>query len=71
ASRALSLMLRDTLLTGEEYYAMAAGLADSDAPATGEIRLTEWIAEHAADLGRRYANELDRHFRIPTRHPLP
>jgi NADH dehydrogenase len=71
ASRALSLMLRDTLLTGEEYYAMAAGLADSDAPATGEIRLTEWIAEHAAELGRRYANELDRHFRIPTRHPLP
>lgn len=63
ASRALSLLLRDTLLTGEEYYAMAAGLADSDAPATGRILLTEWITEHAAELGRRYANELDRHFR--------
>jgi uncharacterized protein YbjT (DUF2867 family) len=63
ASRALSLVLRDTLLTSEEYHAMAEGLADSDAPATGQIRLTDWITEHADDLGRRYANELDRHFR--------
>jgi uncharacterized protein YbjT (DUF2867 family) len=63
ASRALSFVLRDTLLTSEEYHAMADGLADSDAPATGQIRLTDWITEHADDLGRRYANELDRHFR--------
>ena len=65
ASRALSLILRDTLLTSEEYHAMADDLADSDAPATGQIQLTDWINEHAADLGRRYANELDRHFRPP------
>jgi uncharacterized protein YbjT (DUF2867 family) len=63
ASRALSLVLRDTLLTSEEYHAMADGLADSDAPATGHIRLTDWITEHAGELGQRYANELDRHFR--------
>jgi len=24
---------------------------------------TEWVAEHGAELGRHYANELDRHFR--------
>jgi NADH dehydrogenase len=65
ASRVLSLLLRDTLLSSEEYYGMADGLADSDAPVAGEIKLTEWIAEHAAELGRRYANELDRHFRVP------
>ncbi|MGI8761340.1 MAG: SDR family oxidoreductase [Jatrophihabitantaceae bacterium] len=63
ASRALSVLLRDTLLTREEYLAMADGLADSDAPATGTIVLTDWIAEHGTELGRRYANELDRHFR--------
>lgn len=62
-SRALSLALHDTLLTGEEYRAMAAGLADSDAPASGSIVLTDWIAEHRDELGREYANELDRHFR--------
>jgi len=61
-SRVLGLILRDTLLTGDEYHAMADGLADSDAPASGRIVLTDWIAEHAADLGRRYANELKRHF---------
>jgi NADH dehydrogenase len=62
-SGALGLLLRDTLLTRQEYQAMAAGLADSDAPSTGEIVLTDWLAQQSADLGRRYANELDRHFR--------
>jgi uncharacterized protein YbjT (DUF2867 family) len=62
-SGALGAVLRDVLLTREEYDAMADGLADSDAPATGEIRLTDWIAKHGDSLGRTYASELDRHFR--------
>jgi hypothetical protein len=45
-SRAVGLALRDTLLTLDEYHAMAGGLADSDDPATGTIMLTDWIAEH-------------------------
>lgn len=65
ASRVLGVALHDRLLTREEYRAMAAGLADSDAPATGATVLTEWVARHAEQLGRRYANELDRHFRAP------
>ncbi len=59
----LDLVLRDTLLTADEYRAMAAGLADSDAPATGSVVLTDWIREHGRELGRHYANELDLHFR--------
>jgi len=62
-SAILGVLLRDVLLTAEEYQAMAAGLADSAAPATGQIRLTEWLTRHAGSLGRTYANELDRHFR--------
>jgi len=62
-SAALGLVLRDVLLTGEEYRAMADGLADSDAPSTGETAFTDWVARHGAELGRRYANELDLHFR--------
>ena len=31
----LGLVLRDVLLTGDEYRAMAAGLADTDGPTTG------------------------------------
>lgn len=59
----LGLALRDTLLTREEYLALADGLADSDAPATGATSLTEWITRHGQTLGRTYAHELRRHFR--------
>jgi uncharacterized protein YbjT (DUF2867 family) len=60
---ALGLVLRDVLLTGEEYRAMAGGLADTEWPATGPTSVMEWVRTHADALGRRYANEIDRHFR--------
>jgi len=59
----LGLVLRDVLLTGDEYRAMAAGLADTEGPATGSGSVSEWIREHGDVLGRTYANEIDRHFR--------
>ena len=62
-SRVLGTVLRDVLLTPDEYRAMAEGLADSDAPATGTVRLSEWVTEHRGTLGTEYANELERHFR--------
>ena len=61
--RVLGAVLHDVPLTPDEYRAMADGLADSDAPATGTVRLSEWITEHRGTLGTEYANELDRHFR--------
>jgi uncharacterized protein YbjT (DUF2867 family) len=61
----LNLALRDTLLTGAEYASMAAGRADSAGPATGSIVFTDWVHAHGDELGRWYANELDRHFRKP------
>ena len=63
AARLLGLALRDTLLTAEEYHMMADGLADTEGPATGDIALTQWMADHKDNLGRVYANELTRHFR--------
>lgn len=59
----LGLALRDVVLTREEYGAMAAGLADTDGPATGTTSLLDWLAAHGPTLGLQYANELDRHFR--------
>ncbi len=59
----LNVVLRDTLLTADEYASLAAGRADSAGPTTGKIALTAWIEAHGDQLGRRYANELDRHFR--------
>jgi NADH dehydrogenase len=61
----LGRFLRDVLLTGEEYRAMAAGLADTDGPATGETSVSQWVRDHGDTLGRVYANEIDRHFRRP------
>jgi len=62
AARVLGLALRDVLLTPDEYWAMAAGLADTDGPPTGSTALSAWLAEHGDSLGLRYANELERHF---------
>ena len=62
-SGVLGAVLHDVLLTREEYQGMAAGLADSDGPSTGQVSLTDWIAKHGDSLGRAYANELDRHYR--------
>jgi NADH dehydrogenase len=62
-SRLLGLALRDVLLTGDEFRAMAAGLADVEGPATGNTKMSEWLAEHGPTLGLTYFNELDLHFR--------
>jgi NADH dehydrogenase len=63
AAAVLGAALRDVLLTAEEYQAMADGLATSDAAASGTASLMDWIAGHGDELGRVYANELDRHYR--------
>lgn len=61
-SRILGLALRDALLTRDEYRAMAEGLADSEAPSTGSISISTWIADRGNRLGLQYANEIERHF---------
>ncbi len=61
---ALGYFLRDVLLTGDEFLAMADGLADTSGPATGSVALSEWVRANADSLGRSYANEINRHFRI-------
>jgi uncharacterized protein YbjT (DUF2867 family) len=61
-SKVLGAVMHDVLLTRDEYRSMAEGLADSDAPATGAVRLSQWLNEHGDTLGTHYANELDLHF---------
>ena len=61
-SRLVGAALHDVLLTRDEYQAMAHGLADTEGPATGSSLLSEWLAAYRDELGRRYANELARHF---------
>ncbi|HEX3564552.1 MAG TPA: NAD(P)H-binding protein [Acidimicrobiales bacterium] len=61
-SKLLGVVLHDVLLTSDEYRAMAAGLADTEGPATGATALSTWLADHGHELGLRYANDLHRHF---------
>jgi hypothetical protein len=65
-SRLVGLALHDVPLTRDEYRAMADGLADTDGPTTGLVALSQWLADHRATLGARYANELKRHFDTTT-----
>ncbi|MDQ1482417.1 MAG: hypothetical protein QOF35_493 [Actinomycetota bacterium] len=58
----IGLALGDRILTGDEYRAMADGLADSDAPTNGQTRFTEWVTASADSLGRQYTNDTRRHF---------
>lgn len=60
---------RDSLLTRDQYRAMAAGPAGTDGPAAGRISLVAWVAQNGHSLGRRYANKPGRHLRRPGSRP--
>jgi NADH dehydrogenase len=61
-ARALGVLVRDVVLTPNEIRGLTAGLLVSHDPPRGRIAFTEWLADHAASLGRSYANELRRHY---------
>jgi nucleoside-diphosphate-sugar epimerase len=64
AARALGLLVRDVVLTGDEIKGLMAGLLVSHDPPLGQIAFSRWLREHATTVGRTYANELDRHFAV-------
>ncbi|MGD0592659.1 MAG: NAD(P)H-binding protein [Acidimicrobiales bacterium] len=66
-SAVLGKVLHDVLLTRDELHSMMQGRADTDGEATGRVLVSKWVAEHGHELGLRYANEIDRHFRRPER----
>jgi hypothetical protein len=42
---------------------LMAGLVATEGPATGATKLSEWLQEHSAEVGRVYASGLARHYR--------
>jgi hypothetical protein len=64
ATGAITVVVRDVVLTADEIRGLTAGLLVSHQPALGRVSLLEWLKENASTLGRAYANELDRHFRV-------
>ena len=68
-ARALGLVVRDVVLTADEIRGLTAGLLVSHQPALGRTSFIEWLKEEGPALGRAYANELERHFRMPKASP--
>jgi len=62
-SRLAGFLVGDVVLTGDELKGLMAGLLVSDSPPAGSTRLKRWLEENRDTLGRRYASELDRHYR--------
>ena len=63
--RVMGMFLKDIILTRDEIRGLSAGLlvSKSDAPPPARTRLSEWLDRNGAELGRRYASELQRHYR--------
>ncbi len=55
-------MVGDVVLTWEEYEGLMSNLLAPEGPATGQMRLSQWLAEHSERVGRKYASEVARHF---------
>lgn len=55
-------MVRDVVLTWEEYQGLMGNLLVTDVPAAGEIRLSEWLMENRERVGMKYASEVGRHY---------
>ena len=64
-SKIVGAFVNDVTLTRDEIDGLSAGLLAS--AETGEAalptRLTQWLPENADGLGRRYASEIERHYR--------
>jgi len=62
-------LVGDVVLTWEEYKGLMAGLLAPDGPSTGNTRLSEWLAENAERVGKRYASEVARHHDVRGKVP--
>ena len=59
----VGLLMRDIALTRDEVVGLMADLLTSTEPPTATTRLSDWLAENANGLGRRYISELRRNYR--------
>jgi uncharacterized protein YbjT (DUF2867 family) len=64
-TRAVGWCVRDTVLTREEYRGLMSNLLLSRGVPQGKVHFAAWLRGNCQALGRRYASELDRHFRNP------
>ena len=62
AGNVIGVFVRDVVLTRDELRELMSSLLTSTQPPRGRIRLSEWLPEHSAELGRRWSSELARNY---------
>lgn len=67
AGAAIGRVVGDVVVNRDELEGLMAELVTTEGPATGTRRLTEWLAHNADVVGKRYASEVSRHYRSPSR----
>ena len=55
-------MVRDVVLTWEEYQGLMDNLQAPEGTSAGATRLSEWLKENGEGVGKEYASEVARHF---------
>jgi uncharacterized protein YbjT (DUF2867 family) len=65
-TRFIGLAVRDVVLTSDEIRELTGSLLTSPSPPTCPTRLSDWLASNADRLGRRWASELGRNYRLET-----
>lgn len=65
AARAMSVFLRDVVLTRGEVLELSSGLLTSTEAPLGRISFDAWVIANADELGRHWSSELARNYRIP------
>ena len=53
----------DVLFSREEVIGLMANLLISQQQPTGHTRLSDWLEAHSANIGKKYASELARHYK--------
>ena len=60
ATRVLGAIVGDVMLTRDEIAGLSQDRLAVPGPTVGTRRLSDWVQQHAAELGRHYASELVR-----------
>ena len=64
-SKLVGAFVNDVALTRDEIDGLSAGLLASRETGAASLptRLTQWLPDNSSGLGRRYASEMERHYR--------
>ena len=62
-ARFVGSVVGDVVLTRDEVAGLTSNLLVSKRPPTAGARFSDWLAEHAAELGVEWGSELARHYR--------